>query len=504
MAFQKRTGFLRAAAMAAAIGLAALAPSAVLAQPQGELRVASPFALTVMDIEGAQSGDRLVLTINRNLYDGLTWFNDETGKLEPNLATSWEATDSGWIFHLRDDVKFHDGEPFTANDVKATVEKVLAAKGPMAPILEGVEEVVAVDDHTVEFRTAHPLGPLPNNLALLGIAPAKLIGNADYHSHPIGTGPFQFDSFSPGQELVLTANTDYWKGAPGVEKLVFVDIPEPTTRVTALETGEIDLTWTFPSTSYERLKNNDALTVETVPSFINYEFLFNWDRPPLDDPRVREALAISINADALFTGLLGPLSAASTAPLPPTVFGYANIGAWKYDPERAKQLLQEAGVEPGDLKLTLLGRNQKVENDVGLAMISDWAKIGITVEPKYLELATWAKSYVAKDFDLSLITKPTNTGDADWTLGRLYLSSSNRVPCANEELDGYILGGRQSTDPAVRQAAYEKALRYIFDNLCGFYPRDVLEPYAWSKKVHGFVPSAATIPSFAKVTIDEN
>jgi peptide/nickel transport system substrate-binding protein len=493
---------LRKVASVAAISLFAISAPGAWAKPQGELRVASPFALTIMDIEGAQSGDRMVLTVNRNLYDALTWFDDKTGKLEPQLAKSWEAAKDGWIFHLRDDVKFHDGTPFTAKDVKATVEKVLAGKGPIRPILEGVTEVVAIDDVTVQFKSDTPLGPLPNNLALLGIAPAQKINAPDYHTKPVGTGPFKFDSFKPGQQLLLTANNEYWKGAPGVERLVFVDIPEPTTRMTALDTGEVDVTWSFPSTSYDRLKANDGLTVETVNSFINYEFLFNWKRPPLDDPRVREALAISVNADALFTGLLGPLSAASTAPLPPTVFGYSKIGAWKYDPERAKQLLKEAGIAPGQLKLTLLGRSQKNENDVGLAMISDWAKIGVSVEPRYLELATWAKSYVAQDFDLSLITKPTNTGDADWTLGRLYLSSSNRIPCANKELDGYILDGRQSTDPKVRLAAYDKALRFLHEKLCGYYPRDVLEPYAWSKKVHGFVPSPATIPSFAAVTVD--
>jgi peptide/nickel transport system substrate-binding protein len=489
--------------MSVAAGVALGGATTGAAAQQGELRVASPFSLTVMDIEGAQSGDRLVLTINRHLYDSLTWFDDASGELQPNLATSWEAGENGWVFKLRQDVKFHDGEQFTAEDVKATVEKVLAAKGPISPILDGVVEANVIDDFTIELKTSKPLGPLPNNLALLGIGPAHLLDKPDYHASPVGTGAFKFESFSPGQELVLTANADHWKAAPGVERLVFVDIPEATTRVTAIDTGEIDVTWTFPSTAFDRLSRNEQLTVDTIPAFINYELLFNWDVKPLDDPKVREALTISLNADAIFTGLLGPLSAKSAAPLPPTVFGYADIGYWDYDPERAKKLLEEAGIAPGELKLTLLGRSQKNENDVGLAMISDWAKIGVSVEPRYQELATWAQSYVAKDFQLSLVTRPTNTGDADWTLGRLYLSSSNRVPCANEELDGYILEGQGSTDPAVRLAAYEKALRYLHDSLCGFWPRDVLEPYAWSDKVKGFVPSAATIPSFHAVTVEE-
>ena len=136
-------------------------------------------------------------------------------------------------------------------------------------------------------------------------------------------------------------------------------------------------------------------------------------------------------------------------------------------------------------------------------MISDWAKIGVVVEPRYLELATWAQAYVAKDFNLSLTRRPTNTGDADWTLGRMYLSESDRIPCSNEELDKFILDGQGSADPQVRLEAYEKALRYIHEELCGYYPRDVLEAYAWSSKVKGFVPSAATIPTFWNVTVEE-
>lgn len=491
------------ATAAAIAGYMSTAGSQAWAEPSGELRVASPFALTVMDIDGPQSADRLVLTVNRQLYDGLTWYNDKTGELEPQLATEWKATDKGWEFKLRDDVKFHDGEPFTAGDVKATAEKVLASKGPISPILDGVTEVEVVDDHTVLFKTSRPVGPLPNNLALLGIAPAKLLANKDYQNHPVGTGPFRFDSFSPGQQLVLTANNDYWKGEPGVARLVFVDIPETTTRVTAIDTGEVDVTWSFPATGYERLVKNDSLEVATVASFLDYEVLFNWNVPPLDNIKVREALAIAINDEALFTALLGPLSSKSIGPLPPTVFGAADVGSWKYDPERAKKLLEEAGIKPGELKLTLLGRSQKDENDVGLAMISDWAKIGVEVTPRYMELSAWAKAYVAQDFQLSELRRPTNSGDADWTLGRLYLSSSKRVPCANEELDKYILEGQASTDPQVRKEAYKKALTYIHDKLCGYYPRDVLEPYAWSKKVHGFVPSAATIPSFFAVTRDD-
>jgi peptide/nickel transport system substrate-binding protein len=495
---------LRATLVAAVTaGLMMVSLSDADAAPKGELRVASPFALTVMDLEGPQSTDRMVLTVNRHIYDALTWYNDKTGELEPHLATSWTATSEGWVFKLRENVKFHDGEPFTASDVRATVQKVLKVKGTISPILDGVEEARVIDDHTILFKTARPVGPLPNNLALLGIAPAKLLDNKDYHRKPVGTGPFKFVSFSPGQQLVLEANADYWKGPPGAEKLVFVDIPETTTRVTALDSGEIDLTWSFPATDYARLLQNDNLTIETVKSFLDYELLFNWNKPPLDNIKVREALAISINDEALFESLLGPLSSKSVGPLPPTVFGAAETGSWKYDPERAKQLLKEAGFGPGDIKLILLGRSQKDENDVGLAMISDWAKIGVEVQPRYMELAAWAKTYVAQDFQLSLLRRPTNTGDADWTLGRLYLSSSKRVPCANKELDQYILDGQASTDPAVRKEAYRKALTYIHDKLCGYYPRDVLEPYAWSKKVKGFVPSPATVPTFWNVTVDK-
>ncbi|WP_162606196.1 ABC transporter substrate-binding protein [Jiangella asiatica] len=467
-----------------------------------ELRVAHPFPIAGLDLVGPLSGDRAVLTINQNLFDSLTRKDPVSGEIVPWLAESWETTDgTSWTFTLRDDVVFHDGTPLTATDVQATIMTLIERKTPLAPIFAGVTSVEAPDDTTVVINADRPLGTLPSNVSLLGIAPADQVGSDDFNQRPIGSGVFEFESFEGGAELVLAANEDHWNGPPAAERLVFEQIPEASNRVVALETGEIDLTWGIPVDQVARLESADGVTVETVPAYVNYEILANWNRPPLDNLKVRQALAHAIDVEPIVENVLGGLGAPSSGPLPTTVFGSVELDPFEHDPDLARRLLDEAGVS--DLTIKVLVRDQEVEQQVALAMISDWAEIGVTVEPDFQELATWTENYVNQNFDLSLTGRPTLTGDADYTLGRLYLSESDRVPCANAELDEPIVRGGSETDPEARQAAYDEALSYLWDNVCGIYPIDGLEAFAWNDALAGFEPPPSTIPFFADVRIEE-
>lgn len=465
-----------------------------------ELRVAMPFPITGLDLIGPLSGDRAVLTINENLFDSLVRRDPDTGEFLPWLAESWETTDgTSWTFRLRDDVVFHDGTPLTSEDVKATVDALIASATPLSPIFSGVTGVQTPDDTTVVFTAERPLAALPSNVSVLGIAPSELVNEVDFNQNPVGSGKFKFESFQSGDELVLEANPDHWDGPPGVDRLVFKQIPEASNRVVALETGEIDVTWSIPPDQSGRLEQAEGITLEPVQAYLSYEILVNWDKPPLDNLAVRQALVHAIDAQAIVDNVLGGQAEPSTGPLPPTVFGSAELDPFGFDPELSRELLAEAGVE--NLSLRFLARDQEAEQQVALAMISNWADVGITVEPDFQELATWTETYVAQDFDLAIVVRPTLTGDADYTLGRLYLSSSNRIPCANAELDELIVRAGGTPEPADRQDAYDEALAYIWDNVCGIYPINVLEVYAWSDEVQGLQPSPSTIQSFAGVSL---
>jgi peptide/nickel transport system substrate-binding protein len=467
--------------------------------PAGQLVIAHPFPISALDLTGPLSGDRAVLTINRQLFDALTRLDDATGNLQPWLAKSWETVDeTTWKFSLRDDVKFHDGTPLTAKDVKATVDTLIKAATPLAPIFDGVTSVEAPDDVTVLFHSERPLGALPRNVALLGIAPADRVGKDGFFDAPVGSGKFKFDSFT-GDELVLLANSEHWNGPPKAEKLVFRQIPDATARVAALQTGEIDITWNIPPDLLAGLKSTQGVTTATVPGFLNYEILINWDRPSLDNLKVRQALVHAIDANSIIKNVLGGLGTPARAPLAQTIFGATELEPHAYDPALAGRLLQESGANNVELKMLL--RPQELEEQVALAIISQWAKVGIKVKPEVKELAAWTDDYVALNFDLALTIRPTLTGDADYTLGRLYTSSAKRVPCASQELDESIEAGAGGTDDAARLAAYKEALGHIWTNVCGIYPIDVQEAYGWTNRVSGFVPAPSALPVFDAVSV---
>lgn len=469
-------------------------------EPSGTLVVAHPFEISALDLTGPLSADRAALTINRQLFDSLTRLDDATGELLPGLALEWEAVDeTTWEFTLRDDAVFHDGSSVTAADAKATIDTLIEAETPLAPIFAGVTSVEAPDDTTLRIVSERPLGALPRNVALLGIAPADGVGTEGFFDNPIGSGKFKFESFS-GDALTLVANPDHWDGPPGVGTLEFRQIPEVTGRVAALQAGEIDITWNIPPDLLANVESSDGIVTEKVPGFLNYEILVNWDRPPLDDTNVRQALVHAIDAELITETVLGGLGAPAKAPLAQTIFGSVELEPFGYDPEESRRLLEEAGVDTVDL--TMLLRPQELENQVALAIISQWAEVGINVEPDVQEIAVWTDSYVSLDFDLALTVRPTLTGDADYTLGRLYGSEAARVPCANQELDAPIQAGGSGTDEADRRAAYEEALGYIWENVCGIYPIDVLEAYAWSDRVSGFTPAPSTLPLFSEVTVE--
>lgn len=468
--------------------------------PGNTLRVAHPFPIQ-MDVFGANQGDRFQLTLNRAVFDQLTERDDSTNDIVPGLATSWERTnDTTWVFHLRSGVHFHDGSPLTAADVKATLDYFIQQKGTLAPLLKKVTSIDAPDSSTVVFTTSTPDGTLPFSLSLFSITPASKLQGQDFSLHPVGSGPFKFVRFVPGNRVVLEANQDYWQGAPKLACLEFDAIPEASSRITALTTGEIDVTWGLTADQARQLNGNTQITLTTVPAFLNAEILINIKRPPLNDTRVRQAMAYAINKKAIADSLLGPGGSVADSVVSSSIFGAVPQTPYTYDPAKARALLADAGYSNG-IQTTVLLRPQQQEQDLMLAIISDWAKVGIDVKPNAEEMATWVSDYVAQNWDMAMVFRPTLTGDADYTLGRLYTTKANRVPFANAKLDALLNEAGAAADPKQRLEYYGEAEKMIWDNAWGIYPFNLNEIYAFRSRVKGFVAAASTTPSFYSVQI---
>ncbi|MEX2147233.1 MAG: ABC transporter substrate-binding protein [Candidatus Rokuibacteriota bacterium] len=324
-----------------------------------------------------------------HIYDRLLDRDATTLKPKPMLATGWKVVnDTTWEFTLRKNVKFHNGEPFTAQSVKATMDylKDPANKTHYAAYWKQVKEVQIVDDHTVRFITEGPWPSLIDRASLTDflVMPAKALkeqGPQALAQKPIGTGPFKFVEWRRDERLVLERNPDYWAGPADVSRVTFKFIPEFSSRMAALLSGEIDIMKDVPPHAVEAVNRSGRATVRsTVSSRINYLALVNLKPGPMQDVRVRRAMNHAVDVDELIAKVLRGNATRMCAPLAPANVDFSKAECYTYDPARAQALFKEAGVDPTTLSLTLdtpSGR-YPLDKDVSLAIGAQLQRLGIT------------------------------------------------------------------------------------------------------------------------------
>ncbi len=325
--------------------------------PQGEL----VLALSTMpnSIYMPRAAERNAANAASPLYDSLVWINDE-GETVPALAESWEISDDGleYTFKLRQGVTFHNGEPFNADAVIFTWE---AGKDPTNEYFYAFDLATAVekiDDYTVKLVTADPnplfMRQLATNWMMVPPAYFEEVGGADaFEQAPVGTGPFQFVEMVRGDRIVYEANPNYWQeGLPKVARLIFRPIPESSTRVAAIQTGEVDIV--------QRLSAEEAASLEGVPNVevISYPvdrvyyIAFNnlttgLDQPTLD-ANVRLAMNYAVDREAIVDALFNGQARLATGLVTPANLGYdESLSPYPYDPEKARELLAAAGYPDG-------------------------------------------------------------------------------------------------------------------------------------------------------------
>jgi peptide/nickel transport system substrate-binding protein len=325
-----------------------------------------------------------------HIYDRLLDREPRTLKPRPMLATGWKiVNDTTWEFTLRQGVRFHNGEPFNAESVKATLEYLQnpANKSHYAPYWKLVKEVQIVNDHTVRFVTEKPWPSLIDRASLTDflVLPAKALrelGPAKLAETPIGTGPFKFVEWKRDERLVLERNPDYWQGPADVRTVTFRFIPEFSARLASLLSGEIDIMKDVPPHTVDAVERSGRAKIRAaVSSRINYLALVNLKPGPMQDLRVRRALNHAVNVDELIAQVLKWRATKICGPLSPANVDYAPVECYKHDPARAVALLKEAGHDASTLQLTLdtpSGR-YPLDKDVSLAIAAQLQRIGIKV-----------------------------------------------------------------------------------------------------------------------------
>ncbi len=391
-------------------------------------------------LQFAQSGDVVQMDpvvrnttssahIMLNVYDGLVNL-DRNLKLVPGLATSWkQATPTEWIFQLRKGVKFHNGEPFNADVVtyfydrlrKYDEDKRYDSSIRLIPAVTSVEKV---DDFTVRFTTKVPDPVLPARLAsyFLLIPPRRYVEQSKnpqiLFDQPVGTGPYRFVEWVKDDHLTLEANDEYWGGAPKIKRIISRPIPEPSSRLAALQTGAVDLALDVPIISVKDVRRNPNLEVRAVEEATRTFWLYLNTRigGPLANVKVRQALNYAVDKKTIIAKLLDGFARPTASIVTNQSFGYCEVEPYTYSPAKAKELLKQAGFEGGfTVDLGFPPGHYLAQDEVVQAIGNYLGQVGVKVRFVPEEWANFLARIRTRDHKGMFYVGKTNMGlDADY------------------------------------------------------------------------------------------
>lgn len=440
-----------------------------VAQAAGTLRVR--IGSDISNIDPARIFQLENQTIAGHVFNGLVKYDQATNKIMPDLATEWSVSDDGTVytFKLREGVKWHkDYGDFTADDVKFSLERVLdpATTSRYVGQLAGVKSVEAPDPLTVNVVLEKPNAGLLNKLTAFNqgwIVSRKAvtdIGDDKIAMNPIGTGPFVFEEWTPGTQVKLLANKDYFEGAPAFDEVVFKLIKDETAAAIALQNGEIDIFFALQQpVVIDRLRAADGITVMDRPANHTINLVLNTSVKPLDNVKVRQAIAHGINREAIIEGYFKGTKGMGHSVLTSSFPEYTDdLPKYDFDPEKAKQLLADSGVEPFKLELTTLGLSPYDQLVVPIA--SDLNAIGIETGITVLERGAYLEAR-GKGEIMTCITGVVGPPDPDSPLVTLY-STASFPPGLNtsryDQVDDLLSSAALEQDTAKRTGIYQEIL----------------------------------------------
>ena len=480
--------------------LVALATVGVLSAPataQTVLRLAIPADPIMNPVIGT---DAAAVPVNRFFFDALTRPDPKTLEPKPDLATEWSVRGDGlaWTFKLVHNAKWHDGKPFTADDVKYTYDVILdpkqnsARRSALAPVIKNVK---VVDAGTVVFELTEPLASFPTIAAYnVGIVPKHLLEGkehgkaADFNTkHPVSTGPYRIVEAVAGDHYTFEATPDYFGGRAKIDRVMFKVIPDVNTQVAQIQSGELDFAVIQP-TNMPAIRGARNVKLQTVP-FLGFEHItFAYTHPLFADPRVRQAMVYALDRESILRSILLGQGTLATGPIPP-LFRWAYNDALKpvpFDPNKAQQLLKDAGWQKGaDGTLTKDGKPFEFELGVDkgnptrerIAQASQQAyrALGMKVNLKVDEWPVYVKKLLSKQWEAYVgfwVLPP------DPELTNYYAPDATFNPgnYSNRQVTSLLQKGRRTTDLKERAQVYREMQKIMVDDPPGvfiYYPVDI-------------------------------
>ncbi|MER5389171.1 ABC transporter substrate-binding protein [Saccharopolyspora sp. NPDC002686] len=443
----------------------------------GTIKVALSAGVDMLDPQRSSSGPDLA--VMNQIYETLLDMDTTTHQLKPKLATSWNlVNDTTWRFELRQGVKFTNGEPFNAQAVKYSIERILDPKttsSVSASQISSIAQVNVVDDDTVDIVTKYPNPSLPLRMQPNGgtgrvyIVPPKYFSESDFGTvadKPVGTGPYKLDAWNKGQSVTLSQNPEYWGEKPDVKGATYSFVPESKTRVDALRAGEVDLIERIPVEEVQNVEDADGVHVASSPNGLVYTVLLDMRKAPFNDPKVREAFVHAVDVKGIVDELLKGHGRALSVPMSPNVKQYDNsIQPYSFDPAKSKELLKEAGFPD---KLTVETKTSEgrypADKQIYEAMNQQLNQAGFDIKPQKVEWARLINQMTSGSagpfYIIGWDFGEEDASKLDSFIKTTATSSIARLP----EYDALSDHANRTTDEAKNRELWQQAQKVIHDN----------------------------------------
>lgn len=409
----------------------------------------------------------------RMMYNSLLYQSPQ-GEILPALAETWEqASDTEYIFHLRQNVKFHNGYDFTSEDVVFSLER--QKKSPkVKTFLESVSEVKAIDEYTVSIKTSKPYAPLLYNLSLTqsSIISKKHYNEAvsqgkSYSDLPLGTGPMKFKSWTPNDTFIVERYDEYWGEKAVATSIEMRVIPEASSRTIALETGEIDMVDTVPSVDIPRIEKNKNLKTVKQPSPSVTYVSFNTKKAPFDNPDVRKALSYAVDKAAIIDVICEGYAIPINTIYPSTMPSYdSSLNLYPFDLEKSKELMAKAGYPQGfNIEIATSGDER---NRIAQLLQSDYSKIGVNLDIVLLEWGAYLDYIGGKNHQMYIVGWGSGTEPDSSTTPLFHTDSQgptgNRSWYSNPQVDALIEKGRTTMKWEEREPIYKEIQKKVMED----------------------------------------
>src|ERR1051325_320603 len=478
-----RRDVLKGIAAAGAAGAVApfAGPAAAQTTQKKELVVAQGGEIAFFDPHMSTSANDI--RISFNLFDNLVSRHPDQ-KLHPMLATEWKLEgQTAWRFKLRQGVKFHNGDPFTSADVKYSLERTYdpAAKTRVATVFTTIDRIEAPDPMTVVIHTKKPDPNLPARLAfyggqMLSKKYVESVGADQFNLKPVGTGPVRFVSWTKDDKAVLGANPTYWGGKPDFDKMIFRAIPETAPRIASLLKGEVDIITQLPPDHGDRVNANPSTRVIGALYAGLYVLAANSQVKPLDNPLVKQALALGVDREAIVKELWRGRGIVPNSMIAKGDNHFdASLPPLKYDPKEAKERLKKAGYKNEEVIIESTVGYMANDKPMAEAIVGMWRDIGVNAKVEVLEYSVRAQKMREKTFKGMWWSDPTSTlADPDGMMWRLLGPGGPQDYWRHPEFDELGNAARFSVDEKFRGEAYKKMTKIFLEH---FPWIPVIQPY---------------------------